>query len=130
MTNLRYIAPFFIVERLQASVSFYTGKLGFKVLYIAPDPDPFFAIVGRDQVSIMLKEIAADIKPIPNYTRHEWARWDAYISTADPDLLFDDYHSAGLAFHQPLMDDDDRLRGFALRDADGYVLFFGRPIDH
>ena len=78
----------------------------------------------------MLKEIAADIKPAPNYTRHEWARWDAYISTADPDLLFDEYRSAGLAFHQPLKDDNDGLRGFALRDADGYVLFFGRPIDH
>jgi hypothetical protein len=28
---------------------------------------------------------------------------------------------------QPLKDDDDGLRGFEVTDADGYVLFFGRP---
>jgi hypothetical protein len=30
-------------------------------------------------------------------------------------------------FFQPLQDDDDNLRGFTVKDADGYVLFFGRP---
>ena len=28
---------------------------------------------------------------------------------------------------EPLADHDDGLRGFAVADADGYVLFFGRP---
>ena len=72
--------------------------------------------------------IADDIKPIPNNNRHEWARWDAYISTSDPDALFEEYRSRGLVFHQPLKDDSDGLRGFELADADGYILFFGRPV--
>jgi len=127
MTILTYVAPFFIVKNLKTSVSFYVNKLGFEVRYIGPDDDPFFAIVGRDHISIMLKEIGTDVTPIPNHTRQKWARWDAYISTAEPDTLFEEYRSGDVAFHQPIRDDDDGLRGFEVIDADGYILFFGRP---
>jgi catechol 2,3-dioxygenase-like lactoylglutathione lyase family enzyme len=127
MANLNYISPSFIVADLKASVSFYIEKLGFEVRYVAPEDAPFFAIVGREEISIFLKEIAADIKPVPNHTRHEWARLDAYISVSDPDILFEEYLAAGVSFHQPLRDDHDGLRGFEVEDADGYVLFFGRP---
>ncbi|HEY4876017.1 MAG TPA: VOC family protein [Puia sp.] len=127
MANLTFISPFFIVADLKASVSFYTEKLGFEILYTGPDDDPFWAMIGRDNISIMLKAIAQDIKPIPNHTRHEWARWDAYISTAEPDILFEEYRSRGVMFHQPIKDNGDGLRGFEVEDADGYVLFFGRP---
>ena|ERR1043166_4509913 len=127
MSTLDYISPFFIVSKLKDSVSFYVNKLGFELRYIGPEDDPYFAMVGRDHISIMLKEIAHDIKPIPNHTRHGWARWDAYISTADPDTLFEEYSSADVTFHQSIRDDDDGLRGFELTDADGYMLFFGRP---
>jgi catechol 2,3-dioxygenase-like lactoylglutathione lyase family enzyme len=127
MANLSCISPFFIVADLKASVGFYVDKLGFEIRYIGPDDDPFWAIVGRDNISIMLKVIADDIRPIPNHTRHEWARWDAYISTNDPDALFEEYSSAEITFHQPLRNDGDGLRGFEVNDADGYVLFFGRP---
>jgi catechol 2,3-dioxygenase-like lactoylglutathione lyase family enzyme len=127
MTNLSYISPFLIVTNLKASVAFYVDKLGFEIRYIGPDDDPFWAIVGRDNISIMLKAIAEDIKPIPNHTRHEWARWDAYISTEEPDTLFEEYNSTGVTFRQPIQNDGDGLRGFEVEDADGYVLFFGRP---
>jgi catechol 2,3-dioxygenase-like lactoylglutathione lyase family enzyme len=127
MTNLNYIFPFFIVSSLKTSVSFYVDKLGFEIRHIGPEDNPFWAIVGRDNISIMLKEIAPDVKPIPNHTRHDWAPWDAYIATAEPDRLFDEYQSGGVAFRQPIRDNGDDLRGFEIADADGYVLFFGRP---
>ncbi len=128
MTNLTYVSPFFIVTSLKTSVSFYVDKLGFEIRYISPDDDPFFAIVGRDNISIMLKGNSADIKPLPNYTRIDWARWDAYISAAEPDKLFEEYRSRGVAFRQPIQDDDDGLHGFEVTDADGYILFFGRSM--
>ena len=84
-------------------------------------------MMGRGPVSIMLKAITDDIKPIPNHTRHERARWDAYISTEDPDALFEEFSSTGITFRQPIGDDDDGLRGFEVTDADGYVLFCWRP---
>ncbi|HZX58787.1 MAG TPA: VOC family protein [Mucilaginibacter sp.] len=127
MANLTFISPFFIVSDVNDSVAFYVDKLGFEVIYIGPEGDPFYAMVGRDHVSIMLKAITKDIKAVPNHTRHEWARWDAYISTEDPDALFAEYSSVGVMFHRTLSDDNDGLRGFEVTDADGYVLFFGRP---
>ena len=126
-TDLIYISPFFIVTSLKISVSFYIDKLGFEILYIGPDNNPYWAIVGRDNISIMLKEIAPHVKPIPNHMRHEWAPWDAYISTTEPDRLFEEYRSNGVAFSKPIHDNSDYLRGFEIEDADGYVLFFGRP---
>jgi len=128
MSNLTFISPFFIVSNIKNSVSFYTNKLGFQVRYIGPEKDPFFAIVGRDNISIMLKVTADDIKPVPNHTRHKWARWDAFIHTAEPDALFDEYRSGDVTFRQSIQNDDDGLRGFEIADADGYVLFFGRTL--
>jgi catechol 2,3-dioxygenase-like lactoylglutathione lyase family enzyme len=127
MANMTYISPSFIITDLKTSIAFYVDQLGFNVRFIGPDEDPFWAIVGRENISIFLKAIAPDVKPIPNHTQHEWARWDAYISAADPDILFEEYRSRGVTFRQPLRDDNDNLRGFEVADADGYVLFFGRP---
>jgi uncharacterized glyoxalase superfamily protein PhnB len=126
MTNLTYVAPFFIVADVKVAVAFYMEELGFETRFIGPEDEPFFAIVGRDQISIMLKAIAPDVKPVPNSARHPWARWDAYIHTSDPDTLFEEYHSRGILFRQTIQDDGDGLRGFEIADADGYVLFFGR----
>jgi hypothetical protein len=77
---------------------------------------------------IMLKYVGVD--PVPNYTRDVkkgWARWDAYLHVPDPDALAAEFSSRNVEFFQPLKDDDDGLRGFAVQDADGYVLFCGRP---
>jgi catechol 2,3-dioxygenase-like lactoylglutathione lyase family enzyme len=128
MAKLNYIWPFFIVDNIKNSVAFYVDKLSFKVQYTGPEDDPFFAMVSRDNAFIMLKAIAPDIKPMPNSTRHEWARWDAFVGVDDPDALFEEYHSTGVTFHQPIQNDGDGLRGFEVADADGYVLFFGRTM--
>ncbi len=127
MSSLTYIMPFFIVRELKASVAYYVDKLGFKVRYTGPNDDPYWAIVGRDDISIMLKAITPEIKPIPNHTRHGWAPWDAYISCPDPEELFDEYLARNVTFRKPLHDNTDNIKGFEVVDADGYVLFFGRP---
>ena len=127
MPKLNFIMPFFIVSSLEQSVSFYREKLGFKLLYTGPEDDPYWAIVGRDNISMMLKAITPDIQPVPNNTRHEWARWDAYISTDEPEQLFEEYRLNGVDFFTPLQVNSDNLLGFEIKDADGYILYFGRP---
>ena len=123
------IAPFFIVRNVPAALSFYRDRLGFDITFQGPEPDDiFFGIVQRDAAMIMLKDVGVD--PLPNCTRDVkkgWARWDAYLHVRDPDGLATEFASRDVEFSQPLKDDDDGLRGFALKDADGYVLFFGRP---
>jgi catechol 2,3-dioxygenase-like lactoylglutathione lyase family enzyme len=123
------IAPFFIVRDVPAALAFYRDRLGFDVTFQGPEEgDIFFGIVERGAAMIMLKDVGVD--PMPNCTRDMgkgWARWDAYLSVPDPDALAEEFSSRVVELTQPLRDDDDGLRGFVLQDADGYVLFFGRP---
>jgi catechol 2,3-dioxygenase-like lactoylglutathione lyase family enzyme len=119
------ISPFFIVRDVSVALSFYRERLGFDVVFQEPDGEPFFAIVKRGAAMIFVKEVG--VEPLPNYKRGREARWDAYVSVPDPDALEAEFTSRGVTFSEPLQDTEDGLRGFELEDADGYVLFFGRP---
>ena len=127
VARLGHIAPFFIVRDVPAAIAFYRDRLGFAVAYAGPDDDPYFAMVRRDGVHLMLKAITPEVQAMPNPSRHPWARWDAYVHTPDPDALADELTARGVAFREPLGVNSDRLRGFEIMDADGYVLYFGRP---
>ena len=124
--NLSSISPFFIVKDLQASVRHYIDRFGFTLDFQGPPDDVYYAHVSRDGCGIMLKTITPDVQPQPNHTRHEWARWDAYIYTMDPDPLFEELTRRGASFVKPLSYIDDGLWGFEVMDADGYVLAFFR----
>ena len=123
------IAPLFIVKSVPAALAFYRDQLGFAVTFQGPEPDDiFFGIVQRGAAMIMFKDVG--VTPVPNYTRdikQGIARWDAYLQVPDPDGLAAEFAARGIEFFEPLGDTDDGLRGFELKDADGYVLFFGRP---
>ena len=120
------ISPFFIVSHLRSSLSFYRDRLGFEITFQGPsDDDLFFGIVCRGRAMIMLK--AVEVAPLPNCKRDPAARWDAYLDVPDPDALAAEFASRNVEFSEPLNDTHDGLRGFGLKDIDGYVLFFGRP---
>lgn len=122
-------APLFIVRDVPAALAFYRDRLGFEITFQGPEAhDIFFGIVQRGRAMIMMKAVGVD--PIPNGTRDVGqgiARWDAYVYVPDPDALAAEFSSRGVEFLIPLMNNDDRLRGFEVKDADGYILFFGRP---
>jgi catechol 2,3-dioxygenase-like lactoylglutathione lyase family enzyme len=123
------IAPFFIVKNVPAALSFYRDRLGFDITFQGPSADDiFFGIVQRGGATIILKAIGVD--PVPNYTRdikQGIARWDAFLHVPDPDALAAEFSSRNVEFFLPLKDDyaEDGLRGFEVKDADGYLLFFG-----
>ena len=119
------VSPFFIVRDVSATISFYCRLLGFEILYQEPACAPFFAIVKRDGAMILFKQVG--VEPLPNYQRDPAARWDAYASVPDPDVLAAEFASRGVTFSKPLQDTHDGLRGFELEDVDGHILFFGRP---
>jgi len=123
------IAPFFIVRNVPAALAFYRDRLGFDIAFQGPsDDDIFFGIVQRGGATIILKAIGVD--PVPNYTRDikkGIARWDAFLHVPNPDALAAEFSSRNVEFFLPLKADyaEDGLRGFEVKDADGYLLFFG-----
>jgi len=122
-------SPLFIVRSVPETLAFYRDRLGFEVTFEGPEPnDIFFGIVERGRAMIMFK--AVDVEPVPNHTRdigHGIARWDAYIYVPDPDALAAEFASRDVEFFEPLTNTTDDLRGFEVQDANGYVLFYGRP---
>jgi catechol 2,3-dioxygenase-like lactoylglutathione lyase family enzyme len=128
-TAIAGIAPFFIVKDVRAALAFYRNHFGFDITFQGPtEDDIFFGIVQRDAAMIMVKQTGVD--PIPNHTRDAKegnAPWDAYCYVPDPDALAAEFASRNVEFLKPLQDNDDNLRGFEVQDADGYVLYFGRP---
>ena len=129
-TEITGIAPFFIVRNVPAALAFYRDRLAFDITFQGPsDDDIFFGIVQRGRAMIIMKEIGVD--PVPNYTRDikkGIARWDAYVHVPDPDALAAEFASRDVEFFLPLSNnDEDGLRGFEIKDADGYLLYFGRP---
>jgi len=81
---LNSITPFFIVDDLAETLQFYK-TLGLHVHHKGGDGQgrDFWAMVGRDQITLMLEHIAPGIHPQPNHSRHDWAARDAYVSTRD-----------------------------------------------
>ena len=128
------ISPFFIVADVPAALSFYRDMLGFEVTFRGPTPeDEFFGIVRRDGAMIMVKALGAIVdgkevivEPLPNYNREPAFGWDAYLEVPDPDALAAEFVSRGVFLSAPVTDRDDGLRGFEIKDLDGYGLFFGR----
>jgi len=123
------VSPLFIVRNVPETLTFYRDKLGFEVNFQGPEPDDiFFGIVQRGSAMIMFKDV--DVDPVPNYTRdigHGIASWDAYIYIPDPDALFEEFAPREVDFKMPLCDNSDNLRGFEVRDINGYIIYFGRP---
>jgi catechol 2,3-dioxygenase-like lactoylglutathione lyase family enzyme len=124
------ISPCFIVSNADQTIAFYRDKLGFETTFRQPDQDPFFAILVRDGAQIFIKA-EKDVAPIPNSKRHPHLRLDAFVYAPDPDALAAEFaarfSNGAAAFSSPLQDTSDGLRGFEIRDPNGYILFFGRP---
>ena len=128
------ITPLFIVANVPAALAFYRDMLGFEVIFRGPTPeDEFFGIVRRDGAMIMFKALGVIcdgkevlVDPVPNYGREPAFSWDAYLDVPDPDALAAEFASRGVLFSVPLTDrGDDGVRGFVIKDIDGYGLFFG-----
>ena len=128
-TEVGIAAPLFIVRDVPETLAFYRDRLGFEVTFQGPEPaDIFFGIVERGRAMFMFKAI--DVEPVPNYTYdigHGIARWDAYVYVPDPDALAAEFSSRGVEFFEPLQNNSDNLRGFEIKDVNGYLLYFGRP---
>ena len=139
MGSVGSISPFFLVADVPATLAFYHDMLGFEVAFRGPTPDDeFFGIVRRDGAMIFFKALGAivdgkeiAVEPVPNFGRAPAFTWDAYLEVPDPDALAAEFAARGVRFSLPLTDrGEDGVRGFVIKDLDGYGLFFGNHSRH
>ena len=118
---IRQIAPQFFTTDMSATLSYYSGKLGFECLGTWQDP-PVYAIVARDEHRIHFR--CADA-PTPNPDKYDDELLDAYVFVDDVDALYAEYAARGVEFTRGLGITPWQSREFVVKDCDGRLVAFG-----
>lgn len=125
--NVRAFAPILNVERLETSLGFYTGLLGFAVC----EDGPGWATLARGPARLVLNVPEASDSSLRRI-RKSWRDAVLYFWIDDVETL----HAALAERHAPVSPlvaaERDETGGgslieFTCRDPDGYELAFGGP---
>src|SRR5215471_6834749 len=110
------VAPYFIVDVVLATASYYRDKLGFTYDRFWGEP-PAFCMVHRRGVVIMLSQLEETGRMRPNSQADpEGGAWDAYIWVDDSDALCAEFKSKGVTIARDICDQDYGCRDFDVLD--------------
>jgi uncharacterized glyoxalase superfamily protein PhnB len=131
---MKKLAPQWIVDDVEDTVSFYTENLEFQVDWIG-DP-PLFAILSKGSVTIMIRKLRKANQKRPNripFINSGWhtnaaEAWDAYIWVENADELFALIKKKSIKIIREIQDRDYASRDFEIEDNNGYILCFGHSI--
>jgi catechol 2,3-dioxygenase-like lactoylglutathione lyase family enzyme len=125
--------PQLFVTDIKRSCEFFREKLGFSVVFSYGEP-PYYAQVGRDGARINLRYVEGLRRvggPAIESTvrdREELLLASLTVATADEiKLLFLEFQSAGVTFHQTLKKQPWGAKNFVVKDPDGNLLLFAGP---
>ena len=119
--------PQLLVADLKRSCDFFCKKLGFSLVFSYGDP-PYYAQVGRDAARLNLRCVGGLALEQTLRDREELLSASMTVATADEiKLLFLEFQSAGVAFHQTLKKQPWGANNFVVKDPDGNFLLFAGP---
>jgi len=121
--------PQLLVTDMQRSCEFFREKLGFSLVFSYGKP-PYYAQVGRDAARLNLRCVERPVVESAIRDREELLSVSMTVATAEEiKLLFLEFRSAGVAFHQTLKKQPWGARNFIVKDPDGNLLLFAGPAD-
>jgi catechol 2,3-dioxygenase-like lactoylglutathione lyase family enzyme len=129
------LVPEFVCSNFAESLRFYTGLLGFRVLYSRPEER--FAYLERDGAELMLEQSVSKDRLWPRAElAYPFGRGINFqIQVADAERLHAAILAAGVAVYLPLEErwyrrenDEIGVKQFAIQDPDGYLLRFSQVI--
>ena len=119
-------ATYLPVHDVAASVREWESVLGFTAVYSAGSP-PEFAILARDAVQVMLRRVDASHLIVPNEA--QGGTWDLFCWVDDADAGCAEIRARGGSIvYGPVDQASYRMREFAVRESNGYVIGFGHSI--
>ncbi|MBS0526858.1 MAG: VOC family protein [Proteobacteria bacterium] len=119
-------AQLFVTD-IKSACAFFTGKLGFKVVFTYGDP-PFYGQVKRDNAAINLRLVCEPVYVDDIREREELLGASLTVDGAtEIKQLFLQYQAAGVDFFRPLKQEPWGARTFIVRDPDGNLLLFAGP---
>jgi catechol 2,3-dioxygenase-like lactoylglutathione lyase family enzyme len=119
--------PHLFVTDINRSCEFFREKLGFTLVFSYGKP-PYYAQVGRDAARLNLRCVERPVIESAVRDREELLSVSMTVATADEiKLLFLEFQSASVAFHQTLKKQPWGAKNFVLKDPDGNLLLFAGP---
>ena len=119
--------PQLFVADIKRSCEFFREKLGFSLVFSYGNP-PYYAQVGRDAARLNLRSVEQSIIESTVHHRKELLSVSMTVATADEiKLLFLEFQSAGVAFHQTLKKQPWGAKNFVVTDPDRNLLLFAGP---
>jgi catechol 2,3-dioxygenase-like lactoylglutathione lyase family enzyme len=119
--------PQLFVTDIKRSCDFFCEKLGFTLVFSYGNP-PYYAQVGRDAALLNLRRVEPTVIESTVRHREELLSVSMTVATADEiKLLFLEFKSAGVAFHQTLKRQPWGAKNFVVKDPDGNLLLFAGP---
>jgi PhnB protein len=122
------IAPVLAVKDVDASVAFYTEKLGFLKMFMMEglDGKNSFAFVSMGEQA----QIGLDAQPAPQPVGNGVVFMIYVPKEVDIDTLYADVQRHGVTIEQPLRDEYWGDRTFSVKDLDGYYLQFATVVNY
>jgi uncharacterized glyoxalase superfamily protein PhnB len=119
--------PQLLVADIKRSCDFFHEKLGFSLVFTYGDP-PYYAQVRRDAARLNLRCVEGPILESMVRDREELLSVSMTVATTDEiKLLFLEFRSAGVTFHQTLKKQPWGAKNFSVKDPDGNLLLFAGP---
>jgi catechol 2,3-dioxygenase-like lactoylglutathione lyase family enzyme len=119
--------PQLFVADIQRSCEFFCKKLGFSIAFSYGSP-AYYAQVGRDTARLNLRCVERPVIETMVRDREELLAASLTVATADEiKLLFLEFQSAGVTFHQTLKRQPWGAKTFVIKDPDGNLLLFAGP---
>jgi uncharacterized glyoxalase superfamily protein PhnB len=119
--------PQLFVTDIKRSCEFFQQKLGFALVFSYGDP-PYYAQLRRDAARLNLRCVGGPIIDSTVRDREELLSVSMTVATADQiKLLFLEFQSAGVTFHQKLKKQPWGAKNFIVKDPDGNLLLFAGP---
>jgi catechol 2,3-dioxygenase-like lactoylglutathione lyase family enzyme len=119
--------PQLFVIDIQRSCDFFSEKLGFSLVFSYGKP-PYYVQVSRDAARLNLRCVERPVIESTVRDREELLSVSMTVATADEiKLLFLEFQSAGVAFHQRLKKQPWGAKNFVVKDPDGNLLLFAGP---
>lgn len=125
--NLLLHAPVLFASDLAKSIAYWNDKVGFESRNIVGDP-PQFAILGRDDCFLMLKQAPAGYDIVP-YWKISENLWNAYFWVDDARAMFAEFKQRGATIDYELCEQPYRVLEFGIRDLDDQDIGFGQELE-
>jgi uncharacterized glyoxalase superfamily protein PhnB len=119
-------APVLFVRNIYAATEHYRDAMGFSFGKIWGEP-PSFAILRRDNMYVMVKQIADHKHIVPRWTV-SGGLWDMYFWVDDVEALYKEYVERGAKIDYGLCDQPYGCREFGTQDIDGHDIGFGQEL--